>query len=168
VIVLHDMWEDLELAQREHLRAFVEAGKGIVSLHHAIVDYTQWPWWWEEVTGGEFFVKPQPGHPASAFQEGVDIIVTHTALGRSHPVTRDAPPLLVHDEAYRGMWHAPQIQVLTETDFPLNDRPVVYVGPQAKARVVYIQLGHSESTMRYPAYRKLVHNAILWTAGRLK
>ncbi len=54
-----------------------------------------------------------------------------------------------------------------ETAFPLNDRPVVCVGPHAGARVVYIQLGHSDSTMRYPAYRKLVHNAILWAAGRL-
>jgi len=167
VLVLHDMWEDLEPALRQNLQKFVEAGKGIVSLHHAIVDYTHWPWWWEQVTGGEFFVKEQPGHPASVYQEGVDMIVTHTALGRSHPVTRDVPPLVVHDEAYRGMWHSPQIRVLMETDFPLNDRPVVYVGPQQKARVVYIQLGHSDSTMRYPAYRKLVHNAILWTAGRL-
>lgn len=43
VIVLHDMWQDLAPKEREHLRAFVEAGKGIVSTHHAIVDYTAWP-----------------------------------------------------------------------------------------------------------------------------
>jgi len=167
VIVLHDMWEDLEPAAREHLRAFVEAGKGIVSIHHAIVDYTAWPWWWEEVIGGEFFVHEQPGHPASAYQEGVDMVVTRTELGASHPVTRDVPPLVVNDEAYRAMWHSPQIQVLMETAFALNDRPVVYVGPHPKARVIYIQLGHSDSTMRYPGYRKLVRNAILWTARRL-
>ena len=167
VIVLHDMWEDLEPAAREHLRAFVEAGKGVVSIHHAIVDYTAWPWWWEDVIGGKFFVKENPGHPASAYQEGVDMVVTRTELGASHPVTRDVPPLVVNDEAYRGMWHSPQIQVLMETAFALNDRPVVYVGPHPKARVIYIQLGHSDSTMRYPGYRRLVRNAILWGARRL-
>jgi type 1 glutamine amidotransferase len=167
VIVLHDMWEDLDPAAREHLRAFVEAGKGIVSIHHSIVDYTAWPWWWQEVIGGKFFVKEQPGHPASAYKEGVDMVVTRTELGASHPVTRDVPPLVVNDEAYRGMWHSPEIKVLMETAFPLNDRPVVYVGPNPKARVVYIQLGHSDSTMRYPGYRKLVRNAILWGARRL-
>jgi len=167
VIVLHDMWEDLEPTAREHLRAFVEAGKGIVSIHHSIVDYSGWPWWWEEVIGGKFFVHEQPGHPASAYKEGVDMVVTPTERGASHPVTRDVPPLLVNDEAYRGMWHSPQIQVLMETAFPLNDRPVVYVGPHPKARVVYIQLGHSDSTMRYPGYRKLVRDAILWGAHRL-
>lgn len=167
VIVLHDMWEDLAPPEREHLRAFVEAGKGIVAMHHAIVDYTAWPWWWEEVIGGKFFVQEQPGHPASIYKEGVDIIVTPTELGASHPVTRDVPPLVVNDEAYRNMWHSPRIQVLMETAFALNDRPVVYVGPPEKARVVYIQLGHSDSTMRYPAYRKLVRNAILWSARRI-
>jgi len=119
------------------------------------------------VIGGKFFVKEDPGHPASAYQEGVDMVVTRTELGASHPVTRDVPPLVVNDEAYRGMWHSPQIQVLMETAFALNDRPVVYVGPHPKARVIYIQLGHSDSTMRYPGYRKLVRNAILWGARRL-
>jgi type 1 glutamine amidotransferase len=35
-------------------------------------------------------------------------------------------------------------------------------------RVVYIQLGHSASTMRNPGYRKLVQNAILWTARKVQ
>ena len=168
-IVLHDMWEDIEPSAREHLRAFVEAGKAIVSLHHAIVDYTNWPWWWQEVIGGKFFVKEQPGHPASAYKEGVEMVVTPTQLGASHPVTRNVGPLVVvDDEAYRGMWQSPKVQVLMETTFSLNDHPVVYLGPHPKARVVYIQLGHSDSTMHYPGYRKLVHNAILWSAGKLQ
>jgi type 1 glutamine amidotransferase len=96
------------------------------------------------------------------------MVVNPTKLGLSHPVTRDVGPLALVDEAYRGMWHSPGIQVLMDTQFPSNDRPVVYIGPHPKARVVYIQPGHSDSTMRYPAYRKLVHNAIQWSAGRLQ
>ncbi len=168
VIVLHDMWEDLDGPARERLRAFVESGKGVVEVHHAIVDYTAWPWWWQDVTGGHFFTKEQPGYPPSAYREGVDMVVTPTKLGASHPITRGVGPLVVNDEAYRGMWHSPKIQVLMETTFELNDRPVVYLGPQPGTHVVYIQLGHSDSTMRYPPYRKMVRNAILWSAGRLK
>jgi type 1 glutamine amidotransferase len=55
-----------------------------------------------------------------------------------------------------------------ETDHPLNDKPVVYIGPHPKARSVYIQLGHSASTMLYPGYRLLVMNAILWTARQVE
>jgi len=168
VIVLHDMAEDLETSARESLRGFVEAGKGVVSIHHSIVDYTAWPWWYENVIGGKFFTKELPGHAASAYREGVELVVNPTKAGASHPVTRNVGPLVVDDEAYRGMWHSPEINVLMETSNPLNDKPMVYVGPDPKARVIYIQLGHSDSTMRYPGYRKLVRNAILWSAGRLE
>jgi type 1 glutamine amidotransferase len=167
VIVLHDMGEDLEPAARENLRAFVEAGKGIVSIHHSIVDYTAWPWWHEEVIGGKYFTKEQPGHPVSAYHEGVELVANLTQAGASHPVTRGVGPLVVEDEAYCGMWHSPKINVLMETSSPLNDRPVVYLGPHPKARVIYIQLGHSDSTMHCPGYRRLVRNAMLWSAGKL-
>ena len=168
VIVLHDMWQDLAPEFRERLSAFVRSGKGVISVHHAIVDYTAWPWWWREVIGGQYFVQAQPGRPASEYREGVEMIATPTELGASHPVTRGVGPLVVNDEAYRGMWHSPRIRVLMETRFELNDTPVVYLGPDPKLRAVYIQLGHSDSTLRHPAYRKLVHNAILWGAGRVE
>jgi hypothetical protein len=167
-LVLHDMYNEIGEAERANLRAFFEAGKGVVSIHHAIVDYTAWPWFHEEVIGGKYYEKALEGHPASAYKEGVEYVVRPTQAGASHPVTAGVGPIPVHDEVYRGMWHAPGIQVLMETDHPLNDRPVVYTGVHPKARSVYIQMGHSASTHRHPAYRKLVHNAILWAAQRPK
>ena len=167
VLVLHDMWEDLDAALRERLRAFVESGKGVVSIHHAIVDYTAWPWWWQEVIGGKYFTKEEPGHPASSYKEGIQVIANPTKAGMAHPVTRGVGPIVLEDdEMYRGMWHAPGIQVLMEVDNPLNDQPVVYTGPHYRA--IYIQLGHGEKTMYYPGYRKLVRNAVRWAAGRLQ
>jgi type 1 glutamine amidotransferase len=164
VLVLHDMYNDIGEAERANLRAFLEAGKGVVSIHHSIVDYTAWPWFHEEVIGGKYYEKALEGHPASAYKEGVEYITRPTQAGANHPVTAGVGPIPVHDEVYRGMWRAAGIQVLMETDHPLNDRPVVYTGVHPKARSVYIQMGHSASTHRHPAYRKLVHNAILWCA----
>ena len=165
-VVLHDMHNEIGEPERANLKAFVEAGKGVVSIHHAIVDYTAWPWWHEEVTGGKYFEKAVEGHAASAFREGVDMLVTPVAQAARHPVLRGVGPLPLHDEVYRGMWQSPKITVLMETEHRDNDRPVVYLGPHPRARVVYIQPGHSAATMRHPGYRKLVRNAILWTAGR--
>lgn len=165
-IVLYDMAEDLGEEERASLRAYVEAGGGVVSLHHAIVDYTAWPWWYENVTGGKYFVKEMPGHPPSRYKDDVELAVYPAKGMASHPVLRNVPPLAVTDEAYKGMWHAPGIKVLMETESPDNDRPVVYIGPHPSARVVYIQLGHGESTHRHPGYRRLVYNAIQWVARR--
>ena len=66
------------------------------------------------------------------------------------------------------MWHSPRIRVLMETDHPLNDRPVVYLGPNADWRVVYVQFGHGSHAHYHPGVRRLLHNAILWGAGRAK
>ena len=168
VLVLYDMHNEIGELEKNSLRAFVEAGKGIVALHHSIVDYTSWPWWYEEVIGGKYFEKPEGGHPASSFKEGLPLIARPVRGMAGHPVIREIGDLETWDEAYKGMWHSPRIKVLMETDNPLNDRPLVYLGPHPAAKVVYIQLGHSAYTHKHPSYRKLVHNAILWSSGRLQ
>jgi len=60
------------------------------------------------------------------------------------------------------------VQVILETDHPLADRPVAWVSPYAKSRVVYIQLGHDRRTHLHPSYRNLIRNAVQWAGGRLK
>jgi type 1 glutamine amidotransferase len=167
VVVLHDMGETLGDKEKAALEAFVRAGKGVVSTHHAIVDYTSWPWWWQEVIGGKYFVGAMPGHEKSAYKEGVEVIGRPVKAMANHPVMRGVSAIVTEDEMYRNMWHAPKIQVLMESDNPLNDTPLVYIGPTPEFKAVYIQLGHSAETFRHPAYRRLVHNAVLWTAGRV-
>ncbi|MCC7237622.1 MAG: ThuA domain-containing protein [Bryobacterales bacterium] len=167
-VLLHDMGETIGDAGKASLRAFVEAGKGVVSTHHAIVDYTSWPWWYEEVTGGKYFIDATDKHGKSSYTEKVAMVAQPVKGMATHPVIRGLGPLPLVDEAYRGMWHSPAIEPLMEVDHPLNDKPVVYLGPHPAARVVYIQMGHEESTMRHPGYRKLVRNAVLWAAGKLQ
>jgi type 1 glutamine amidotransferase len=164
-ILLHDMGESAAEQTRARLKAFVEAGKGIVSMHHSIVDYTDWPWWYQEVTGGKYFVNAVEGHAASRYREGAEFLVEPSKGKEKHPVLAGVGPLWVHDELYQGMWISPKVEVLMETGHPENDRPVVYAGPHPKARVVYIQLGHSAHTMGNPGFRRLVSNAVAW-AGR--
>ncbi|MDP2999788.1 MAG: ThuA domain-containing protein, partial [Bryobacterales bacterium] len=167
-VLLYDMAETIGETEKASLRAFVEAGKGVVSTHHAIVDYTSWPWWYEEVVGGKYFVSAVGSHAKSGYKDDVEMVAKAVKGMANHPVIRGLGPLPVVDEAYRGMWHAGGIKPLMEVDHPLNDKPVVYLGPHPAARVVYIQLGHGENTIRHPGYRKLVHNAVPWAAGKVQ
>ncbi|NWF83890.1 MAG: ThuA domain-containing protein [Bryobacteraceae bacterium] len=166
VLLLHDMYERVTPAAQHALERWVEAGKGVISLHHAIVDYTEWPFWWQEVIGGKYFVEAKDGYKKSSYKEGVEFVVRAVKGKQGHPVLEGVPPLAVEDEMYKDMWHSPRIEVLMETDNPLNDRPVVYIGPHAKARAIHIQLGHSAHTMENPGYRLLIRNAIEWAARR--
>lgn len=162
VLVLHDMPKTLSDTGRQHLRAFVEAGKGLVVVHHAIVSYPDWDWY-RDLIGGRYLEQPRDGHPASSYRHDEQMRI---AIARPHPVTAGLAPFSVLDETYRGMWLAPTNTVLLTTDNPTGDPAVAWVSAYPRSRVVTIQLGHGSETHRDPSFRRLMLNAITWTASR--
>jgi len=164
VLVLYDMVDVNEEPRRKNLRDFLDAGKGMVVLHHAIIDNQHWPWWYEEVTGGRYFLTAEGAQRASTYQHDVPLKI-HAA--GQHPITASIGDFAITDEVYNFMWRSPKTKVLLEADRPEGEKAVAWIGPWEKSRVVVIQLGHGKEAHENPAYRKLVRNAILWSAGRL-
>lgn len=164
VLALYDMPTELSPRQQENVRAFVESGKGLVALHHAIAGRTEWKWWYEEVVGGRYLPKPTEGQPASSYKH--DEVVSVRPRG-AHAITAGLGPFRIFDETYKGLWISPRAVVLLETDNPTSDGPVLWTFPHPKARVVYLQLGHGPDAHRNPVYRQLVRNSVLWAARRL-
>lgn len=163
VVVLYDMAPEVEQRKRDNLRAFVEAGKGIVVLHHAIGDNNTWAWWYEEVVGGRYLFKAEGGKAASSFKHDQRVLVQ---VAKRHPITDGLADFSIEDETYKGLWISPKAEVLLTTNNPTSDGPVAWLGPHAKARVVYVQLGHGSPAHSNANYRRLIGNAILWAAGR--
>jgi type 1 glutamine amidotransferase len=165
VLVLYDMSTEISEAERKNLVEFLESGKGLLVLHHAILDYPDWDWWVREVAGGKYLTKPEGGKPESSYLHDQKIDVEPAIR---HPITAGIGKMHLMDETYKGMWMSPNVTVLLKTDNPTSDPAVAWIGPYQKSRVVYIQLGHGELAHRDPAYRQLILNAILWTAKKLK
>lgn len=163
-LVLYDMSTEISEAEKKNLVEFLESNKGLVVLHHAILDYPEWDWWWREVVGGKYLTKPEGGMPVSTYLHDQEMLVEPVA---KHPILGGTGRLRINDETYKGMWISPKVTVLLKTHNPTSDASVAWIGPYEKARVVYIQLGHGGPAHRHPGYRRLVHNAILWSAGRL-
>jgi type 1 glutamine amidotransferase len=163
VVVLYDMSQTLSDAGRKHFQAFVESGKGLVVLHHAVVSYHDWPWY-HELIGAHYWERPRGKTPASTYKH--DEYVDVREMG-AHPITATVAPVRLFDETYKGMWLSPRIRVLLTTDNPTSDGPLAWIAPHARSRIVTVQLGHSAETHRHVAYRTLVRNAILWSVGRL-
>jgi hypothetical protein len=149
---------------RRNLQAFAEAGKGIVVLHHAIAGHAGWPFW-EELVGGRYLEADEGEWKKSTYRHDIQLLVRPSG---AHPVTDPVGPLQVEDEGYKGMRVSPGVVPLLETTHPDSDRLVGWVSPYARSRVVYLQLGHGAPAHRSAAYRDLVRNAVLWTAGGLK
>lgn len=164
VVVMYDMSRNLGVEGRKHLREFVESGKGVVVLHHALANYNAWEWWWHDVVGARYILEGGP-EPASDYKHDVDLYAT--AVGR-HPVTADVAPMQIIDETYKNMWISPEVKVILETDEESSDGPLAWISPYEKSRVIAIQLGHDRHAHRYPGFRKLVKRAILWSAGKLE
>ncbi|MBS1853968.1 MAG: ThuA domain-containing protein [Acidobacteria bacterium] len=164
VLVLYDMADMDGERERQHLREFLDAGKGMVVLHHAVIDNQHWPWWYEDVVGGRYLLKPEDGQRASTYQHDVAMRVRPV---EKHPVTEGIGEFAIVDEVYNYMWVSPRSRVLLEADKPEGPKAVAWIAPWPKSRVVAIQLGHGREAHENPAYRKLVRNAILWAAGRM-
>jgi type 1 glutamine amidotransferase len=161
VLVLYDLDDVTSEKEQQCLRDFLESGGGLVVLHHALADNWQWKWWYEEVIGARYLMGQDGDMPRSQPKDNETLRARRVA---AHPILEGVGDLRVCDEAYKGMWHSPKALVLMETDNPHNDRPVVWIGPWQKSRVVAIQIGHGPGAHNDPGYRRLVRNAILWTA----
>jgi type 1 glutamine amidotransferase len=162
VLVLYDFSQKLGAEGKDNLRAFAEAGKGIVVLHHAIADYQDWPWF-EELVGGRYLLKDEGEWKTSTYRHDLELLVKPAG---SHPIVDPVGPLQLVDETYKGMRISAKVTPLLEIDHPDGDRYVGWVSPYEPSRVVYLQLGHDERAHGSAAYRDLVRNAILWSAGR--
>jgi type 1 glutamine amidotransferase len=163
VLIMYDFTRDLDESARKNLRDFVEAGGGVVVLHHALLNYRTWTWWSEEVVGGRYRLRREGGDPPSRVTNDQQISVTTAA---AHPVLDGIAPFRIQDETYKNMYISSKIRPLLTTDNPASDVDLAWVGPCATARVVAIQLGHGRSAFGHPSYRALVHNAVRWAAGK--
>ena len=164
VLVLNDQmnWPD---ATRSLARQAVDAGRGFVLLHHSLGDNQDWPWWYEEVTGGLLVLNGANGKKPSTVSSAAKVDIRPVG---THPILRHVTPFaLTGEDVYKNMWQSPKITPLLQTTHSGSDSIVARVGVHPGARVVCIQPGTSRETHRHPSYRMLVRNSILWAAGRI-
>lgn len=162
VVVLYDMVRSMDEDRQRNLRNFVESGKGVVALHHAVCANVDWNWWVEEVIGGRYLFEPFEGRVSSYVHDRSQKISVVT----DHPVTRGIGDFKIVDETYRNLWISPRVKVLLRSDDSTSDGPVAWIGPHERSRVVYLQLGHDRQAHLNPNYSQLVRQAVDWAAGR--
>lgn len=170
------------------------AGRGLVFLHHALASWPAWPAY-AELVGGRFHYVPGTlagaTYPDSGYRHGV----THTVevLDRAHPVCAGVPPsFAVTDELYCAPVLHDVVLPLLRTRFPVHDCTEFYSARRAVSGhrddrtgwshppgsdlvgwalsanlspVVYLQFGDGPSAYDHPVVRRLLANAIEWTAS---
>lgn len=176
---------------RDGFRALLDAGKGVVALHHALAG---WPTWSEyhDWLGGQFLYHPGEFRGRPVHDSGYAHDVTYEAeVLADHPVTAGLPPrFALTDEPYLAQVFPVGATPLLRADIPFTrerffsaelavrgrlhardgwDHPpgsdlIGWAKDVANSRLVYLQPGDGASVYENPHYRRLVENAIRWTA----
>ena len=164
VIVMYDMMSSsISSLQKQAFIALLKKGIGVVSLHHNLGAYREWDEFMN-IIGGKYIFEPEiidgKKYDASSFTHDVDFIIK--VADKNHPITQGLSDFEIHDETYKDLYVAPNVQVLLTTDTPLGDPEIAWVTQYGKSPVFYLQLGHDSKAWKNPGFRKLLQNAIRW------
>ena len=167
MIVFYSMTQNISEQRRQNFLSLLDRGVGVVALHHIISGFNDWPEF-QKIIGSRYLFAPveQDGatRPASSYKHDIEIAVR--IADPSHPVTHGVTGFTTVDETYLGCAFEPDNYVLLTTDHPTSDTNIGWVRTYRKSRVCTIQLGHGPSIFAAPQYKKLVVQAVNWTARR--
>lgn len=164
-ILLYDMQQQMPDGAQAALLDALRGGKGLVVLHHAYCSYDRWDEY-RRIVGGRYYhyewVQHGRKRPASHYRHDVTFGVK--VLDRKHPVTRGIGDFTVVDETYGGAEVLPGVHPLLGTDEPSSGPLLAWTTRYGRACVVTILLGHDAKSWELPDFRKLLSQALRWSA----
>jgi len=168
VLVFYDMVDSISPAQQEAYISLLKKGTSMIFLHHSLVSYQNWPEF-IKILGGQYHTHPVVvnGDTLNTSYEH-DVNIPVKVENRKHPVTRGISDFDIVDEVYGGVEILPQVKPLLSTSHPKSMHYLAWINHYGNSDVVYIQLGHGPSGYSNPNYRKLVQQAIEWSAKQSK
>lgn len=139
-------------AQMAALTRYVEGGRGLVVLHCASASFQN----------SEAFIRMVGGAFKSHGMETFGAI----RVAAEHPAIRGVPVWESREETYIHTKHNPVGRTVLEVRRESgHDEPWTWVRTQGRGRVFYTAWGHNEATWGQAGFRKMVEQAIRWTAG---
>jgi type 1 glutamine amidotransferase len=172
--------------------ALLDAGQGMVFLHHAIAG---WPAWegYAEIVGGRFHYQPAVLDGVDYPDSGYRHDVTHTVevLDQDHPIVEGVDPTFeITDELYLFPVLEDRVEPLMRSTYEFvdgnfysadrairgsrNDRTdwshppgsslVAWTRTVGRSPIAYLQFGDGPATYADPTYRRILANTIHWAA----
>ena len=176
----------------EQYLELLEAGIGLVFLHHSIAAWPAWPEY-AEIVGGRFHYRPASLRDQSWPDSGYRHKVKHTlSVQQQHPVTADLPAsFTMCDELYLCPVFEDAVEPLLTSDYAFDDSAfysaqlaaagqmysrdgwshpegsslVAWVKHYRNSPIVYIQGGDDPEAFENVHYQRLVGNAVRWVAS---
>ncbi len=179
-------------AFRDAIERRLADGRGLVAMHHALAGWADWPRW-SEIVGGRFLYQPGVVRGRACLDSGYRHDVDYRAeVVAEHPVTAGVPAdFAVNDELYLAEVFEADVVPLVRArhefvagnfysaahaiagrmfdnqnwPHPPGSNLVAWAKHAGEARIVYLQCGDGPPTYANPHVRRLLDNALTWTAA---
>jgi type 1 glutamine amidotransferase len=176
-------------AYREAIAARFTSGKGAVAMHHALAGWAQWPEW-HAWLGGQFHYQPGQHGSDSGYRHDVSYEARVVA---DHPMLAGVPAsFAVTDELYLCPINEAAIIPLVRAegfaftrdnfysaaravagamfsregwDHPPGSNCIAWESRTCPAPLIYLQSGDGPATYANPHVRRMLANALDYTAG---
>jgi type 1 glutamine amidotransferase len=143
--------------QLERFKKYATSGRPIVAVRTASHAVQTWLDFDHEVLGGNYHNHHSVG-PVTKIEVAAD--------ARKHPILKGVELTEVNDSLYKNEGHATDIDVLLRGTIPGQPTESLAWTRQYKGgRIFYTSLG-AQDTFEKPAFRRMLANALFWTAGR--
>ena len=166
VLVFYDMGEAITPEQKAAYVNLLQKGKAFIYLHHSLVSYQDWPEFVKFV-GGQYHTRPVVinGDTLRANYRDNEVVSVGIA-DKKHPVTRGIDDFEIRDEIYMDAEILPTVKPLLSASHPESMKYLGWINKYGNSEVLYIQLGHGDSGLSNLNFRKLLRQAIEWSAER--
>lgn len=143
--------------QLQRFKKYVTSGRPIVAVRTASHAVQTWLEFDREVLGGNY---------ASHYDRGITTKIEVVEGAEDHPVLAGVSLREVEDPLYKNSGHAKDIDVLLRGTIPGQPaEPLAWTRKYKDGRVFYTSLG-AEETFEKPDFRRMLANALFWTADR--
>ena len=174
-------------------QALLEAGQGVVYLHHAVASWPAWPGF-ADIIGGRFHYQPAVLRGASFPDSGYRFDVTHRIeiVDPTHPLCAGVEHgFELTDELYLYPVFEDEVVPLMRSTAPFTDEHfysadrairgdmasrdgwhhppgsplVAWVKTAGRSPIAYLQFGDGPTTYADASFRRVLANAIAWAAS---
>lgn len=143
--------------QLARFQKYVASGKPVVAVRTASHAVQTWLDFDHEVLGGNY---------KSHYPVGPVTQINVKSGAAAHPILAGVELTKANDALYKNLGHSSDIQVLLEGTIPDQpSEPIAWTRDYKGGRVFYTSLG-AQDTFATPAFRRLLTNALFWTARR--
>lgn len=179
--------------QRRVFDDLCDRGVGMVFMHHAVASWPAWDGF-AELVGGRFHYQPAALRGVDYPDSGYVFDVSHTVevLAPDHPICEGlGDSFVLTDELYCFPVFEADVVPLMRTTFAVNEPLRFYSADQAirgrrnsnegwthpagsdlvawvkqvgNSSLAYLQFGDGPSTYADPTFRRIIRNAVLWSA----